>query len=371
MPVRYHLGKFPPRNIDWEKLLPLIGPANAALARYEGVLQGVPNRDVLLSPLTSQEAVLSSRIEGTQATLGEVLEFEAAGLPNDESTPKKADIREVMNYRSALRQAVREMQELPLSQRLVKRMHMTLMEGVRGRSKDPGEYRRIQNWIGAGDSTAETARFVPVSADRLSEAMAAWESYLHGPELDALVQLAVMHAEFEAIHPFLDGNGRLGRLLIPLFLFEKKILNSPNFYMSAYLETNRDEYYARLLNVSRDGDWTRWSEFFLRALISQARENTAKAQAILTLYKDRKDWIAGVTKSQYGVKILDWMFDRPIFKIADVVAASGVPKESVNRIVRILRSEGALAEMRPASGRRPAVFAFRALLNIAEGHEVI
>jgi Fic family protein len=371
MPVHYHYGKFPPQDIDWKALLPLIGPANAALARYEGVLQGVPNRDVLLSPLTSQEAVLSSRIEGTQATLGEVLEFEAAGIPNDESTPKKSDIREVMNYRTALRQAVREMKDLPLSQRLIKRMHVALMAGVRGRNKDPGEYRRIQNWIGAGDSSLDTARFVPAGADRLGEAMTAWEKYVHGHELDALVQLAVTHAEFEAIHPFLDGNGRLGRLLIPLFLYEKKILNSPNFYMSAYLESNREEYYARLLSVSRSGDWTGWCAFFLRALISQAGDNTAKAQAILTLYKDRKDWIASATKSQFGVKILDWIFERPIFKIGDVVAASGVPKESVNRIVRILRSEGALAEMRAAAGRRPAVYAFRALLNIAEGRDVI
>ncbi|HAH09290.1 MAG TPA: cell filamentation protein Fic [Alphaproteobacteria bacterium] len=371
MAVLYHTGKFPPKNLDWEILLPFIGPASAALARYEGVLHGVPNRDVLLSPLTSQEAVLSSRIEGTQATLGEVLEFEAEGLPNDESTPKRADIREVMNYRVALRMAVNEMRELPLSQRLIKHMHRTLMDGVRGRNKDPGEYRRIQNWIGPGNSPISAARFVPVGAENLDNAMSAWETYLHGKEFDITVQLAVLHAEFEAIHPFLDGNGRLGRLLVPLFLFEKKLLDSPNFYMSAFLERNRDEYYERLLSVSRDDDWTGWCKFFLQGLIEQANENTAKAQEILELYREQKTWIVEATKSQFGVKILDWIFVRPIFKARDVVETSGVPKESVARLLRILREEDVLTELRPATGRRPAIYAFGKLLNIAEGQKVV
>jgi Fic family protein len=148
MTVLYHEGRFPPGELDWPRLLPLIGPANAAIARYDGVLHGVPNPNVLLSPLTAQEAVLSSRIEGTQATRGEVLEFEAEGEPLDESTPKKADIREVLNYRSALYEAIRLLDELPLSQRLIRKTHGVLMQGVRGHNQSPGEYRRIPNWIG-------------------------------------------------------------------------------------------------------------------------------------------------------------------------------------------------------------------------------
>jgi len=209
--VNYHLGAFPPESLDLEMLFPLIGPASAAVARYEGVLSGIPNPNVLLSPLTSQEAVLSSRIEGTQATLGEVLEFEASKGGNDESTPKKADIREVLNYRRALNEAVRMLDEgLPLSQRLIKKTHEILMDGVRGRNKDPGEYRKIPNWIGPHGCSIEDARFVPCSADNLADCMASWESYIHTEAPDRLVQLAIAHAEFEAIHPFLSCCLRFG-----------------------------------------------------------------------------------------------------------------------------------------------------------------
>ena len=273
--VKYHQGKFPPATLDWLVLLPLIGPANAAIARYEGVLHAVPNPDVLLSPLTSQEAVLSSRIEGTQATLGEVLEFEAEGAPSDETTPKKADIHEVLNYRKALREGTRLLKTLPLSQRLIKETHAVLMQGVRGQSRAPGAYRRIPNWIGPEGCTVEQARYLPPGADRLPAAMNALEAYIHADAPDLMVQLAIVHAEFEAIHPFLDGNGRLGRLLVPLFLHSKGLLARPNFYMSEYLESHRDEYYARLLAISRDDDWTGWVGFFLKGLIAQAKATSS------------------------------------------------------------------------------------------------
>jgi Fic family protein len=367
MPVAYHDDRFPPGDLHWPRLLPLIGPANAAIARYEGVLRGVPNPDVLLGPLIAQEAVLSSRIEGTQATLGEVLEFEAQGDLFDESTPKKADIREVLNYRAALREGSRLLDELPISQRLIKRLHLTLMQGVRGRNRAPGEYRKIPNWIGPNGCPIEEARFVPCSADRLPTAMDAWEAYIHADCPDLLVQLAIVHAEFEAIHPFLDGNGRLGRLIVPLFLTSKGLLSRPNFYLSGYLEQRRDEYYDRLLAVSRDDDWTGWCAFFLEALIAQAEENQFKAEAILSLYARRKDWIADVTHSQYAVRALDWFFERPIFRTSDFVATVGIPKPTANRILRVVRDQGLLRELRPSSGRRAAVLSFPELLNIAEG----
>ena len=367
MPVAYHLGEFPPRDLDWTKLLPLIGPANAAVARYEGVLHGVPNPDVLLSPLTSQEAVLSSRIEGTQATLGEVLEFEAGGAPDDESTPKRADIHEVLNYRRALAEAARLMEELPLSQRLVRQTHAVLMQGVRGRNKDPGEYRRVANWIGPDGCAIGAARFVPCPADRLPGCMDGWERFVHADFPDKLVQLAIVHAEFEAIHPFLDGNGRLGRLLIPLFLVAKGLLSRPNFYLSAYLEEHREDYYNRLLGVSREGDWTGWCVFFLEGIVAQARANEAKALAILALYQERKDWIARVTHSQYAVRALDWMFQFPIFKTSDFIGASDIPRPTAIRILKIARAGGLLSDLQPASGRRAAILAFDELLGIAEG----
>lgn len=369
MPVAYHLGAFPPVITDWGPLIPLLGPANAAIARYEGVLSGIPNPNVLLSPLTTREAVLSSKIEGTQATLGEVLEYEAEGALDDESTPKKADAREVLNYRSALNEATRLMEKWPLSQRLVKATHSVLMDGVRGRHKDPGEYRKIPNWIGPEGCPIEQARFVPAGAEVLQDCMDDWEGYIHSDAPDRLVQLAIVHAEFESIHPFLDGNGRLGRLIIPLFLFSHGLLSRPNFYLSEFLEANRDEYYDRMLAISRDGDWTGWVAFFLRGMIAQAESNISKAEAILQLHQERRDWIVEATRSQYAVRALDWIFVRPIFKTPDFVDTSGIPSATARKIIRDLRDQGMLRELTPASGRAPAILAFPELLNIAEGRD--
>lgn len=369
-PVHYHSGQFPPKTIEWVKLIPLIGPTNAALARYEGVLEAVPNPDVLLSPLTTNEAVLSSRIEGTQATLGEVLEFEAAGFQSEAPSEKRADINEVLNYRAALYDAIVQLRSLPLSQRVVRDAHRRLMHGVRGDAKAPGEYRRTPVWLGAAGSSVEAARFVPVGAESVADAMSSWERYLHDEQPDRLVQLAVAHAEFEAIHPFLDGNGRIGRLLIPLFLVEQKILGRPTFYMSAYLEAHRDEYYDRLLAVSRDGDWTGWIAFFLAAMKQQADENGAKARAILELYRGEKEWITQATRSQHAIAALDWIFSRPIFSTTDFLATSRIPRAAAKRILAVARAEERLSELRPASGSRAAIFAFPGLLNIAEGRKV-
>ncbi len=359
---------FPPPDLDWPRLLPLIGPANAAVARYEGVLHGIPNADVLLSPMTSQEAVLSSKIEGTQATLGEVLEFEAG--EESASDEKRNDIQEVLNYRKAMWHAVSMLKRLPLSQRVVRESHRVLMQGVRGENKTPGEYRRIPNWIGPAGCTVEAARFVPPGANHVNGLMSEWEKYLQGQALDKLVQLAIVHAEFEAIHPFLDGNGRIGRLLVPVFLVSTELLSSPNFYVSAYLEAQRDEYCERLLAISRDGDWTGWCRFFLTALTEQAKDNEAKAKAILALYQSRKDWVVEQTHSQYAVRALDWFFSRPIFRTSDFVASAGIPAPTANRLLRVVRDNGLLRELRAGRGRRAAILAFTELLNIAEGRSV-
>ena len=257
MAVHYHLGKFPPTTeIDWHRLIPLLGPSSAAVARYDGTLAAIPNASVLLSPLTTQEAVLSSRIEGTQATMGEVLEFEAEGDSHGLSDERRADIHEILNYRAATRMAEKMLTEMPLSLRVIREAHKVLLSGVRGQSTAPGEYRRIPNWIGPAGCSIEQARFVPIAADKLPDAMSIWERYAHEDAADRLVQLALLHAEFEALHPFLDGNGRLGRMLVPLFMWQTGLIHRPMFYVSAFLEANRDEYYERLLAVSRDGDWT-------------------------------------------------------------------------------------------------------------------
>ena len=369
-PVLYHVDGFPPRTLDWERLLPFVGPAAAAVARYQGMLEAIPNADVLLAPLTTQEAVLSSKIEGTQATMGEVLQFEAAGGVTTESGAKSADIQEVLNYRAALKHASSDMQSLPLSQRVVQNAHRVLMDGVRGHTKAPGEYRRTPVWIGPEGSPMEAARFVPISAGDITGAMSRWEKYLHSDAPDVLVQLAILHAEFEAIHPFLDGNGRLSRLLVPLFLLEKKVLARPNFYVSGFLEQNRAEYYQRLLDVSSNGDWTGWCVFFLTAVRRQAEINEAKVRALLELYRSDKSWIVGATHSPYAMQALDWIFARPIFKGSDFTVGSGMPGTPAKRILRILKEHGRLVELRAGSGNRSAIVAYPALLNIAEGADV-
>jgi Fic family protein len=366
--VKYHEGRFPPKELDWSRLVPLIGSANAAVARYEGVLYGIPNAQVLLSPLTVQEAVLSSKIEGTHATLSEVLEFEAA--EETATGEKRDDINEILNYRRALQHAVAAMKKLPLSQRLVRDSHNLLMQGVRGENKAPGEYRRIPNWIGPAGCTAETAHFVPPGADRIADLMSGWEKYLHGPAEDRLVQLAILHAEFEAIHPFLDGNGRLGRLLVPLFMVDKELLATPDFYVSAYLEAHREEYYERLSAVSRNNDWTGWCEFFLTALTQQAGDNEAKAKAIIELYQSKKDWIIKQTNSRHAIWTLDWFFDRPIFKASDFVRSANFTKATATRILLRVQDGGLVRKIRPSSGSQSAILAFSELLNIAEGRTV-
>ncbi len=368
-PVKYHVGDFPPDDLDWGSLIPLIGPANAALARYDGTLHAIPNAAVLLSPLMTQEAVLSSKIEGTQATMGEVLEFEAEGDVRSIPVEKRDDIEEILNYRQAMYHAKVILEKLPLCQRVVRETHKVLMTGVRGHKKSPGEYRKGPNWIGPPGCTIEEAKFIPVSADRLPAAMSAWEKYIHTDSKDRLVQLAVLHAEFEALHPFLDGNGRLGRMLVPLFMAKTELLSAPMFYISAFFERNRDEYYERLLTVSRDGDWTQWVSYFLEAVIQQAQENQRKADEILGLYERSKAEFSKVIHSQYSINALDFIFQRPIFRSPDFIKDPGIPSPTARRILKLLRDIGTLTTIRPGSGRRAGIYAFSELLNIAEGND--
>ncbi len=363
-PVRYHDGKFPPQNLDWGELMPLIGQAAVALGRYDGMLAAVPNPELLLAPLTTQEAVLSARIEGTQATIGEVYQYEA-GQPA--ATPERRDdIDEILNYRRAMRHAEEMLDELPLSLRVVRETHGVLLSGVRGRDKAPGEYRRIPNWIGAPGRRIEEAKFVPVSAEKLEEAMGRWERFIHTDELDLLVQAAVLHAEFEAIHPFLDGNGRLGRMLVPLFLWQRGMIGRPMFYISAYFEAHRDDYYDGLLAVSKDDDWTGWCRFFLTAVREQAEDNLAKAKGILELYETMKLRVSEAVRSRYAIHALDWIFQYPIFSSSGFNTGSEIPAPTARRVLNALVDHGVLEVSRASSGRRPAILVFQDVMDVAE-----
>jgi Fic family protein len=299
-----------------------------------------------------------------------VLEYEAKGDSGAPATAKEADIWEVLNYRKAMRAAESMLRELPLSQRVIRETHKILLSGVRGHGQSPGQYRRIPNWIGPHGCSIEEARFVLIGADALPEAMSTWERYIHTSAPDRLVQLAILHAEFEALHPFLDGNGRLGRMLIPLFMHQAGLIQQPMFYISAYLEANRDTYYDKLLAVSRDDNWTGWCVFFLTAVQQQAEENLRKAGAIMNLYNLEKTRFVELTHSQYAIHALDWIFERPMFKSSDFVNSSTIPKPTAKRMLNTFKTESVLKTIEEGGGRKSAVLAYPALLNIAEGHEI-
>lgn len=370
-PVYYHLGRFPPETLDWAALIPRVGRANAALARYDGLLSAIPNAAVLLSPLLTQEAVLSSKIEGTHVTMGEVLELEAGGEPANFTQPKRDDVEEVLNYRVALNVCAKSLEDRPLSQHLLREAHTILMRGVRGQDKAPGSFRIDQNWIGSKGCAMEKAGFIPVAPEHLQAGMDRWTHYLNDEyQPDPLVQLAIVHVDFEALHPFRDGNGRLGRMLIPLFLYQRRLLGSANFYMSGYLEAHRETYQEKLRAVSRDDAWTAWVAFFLDG-VEQAAENERKARAILALYERVKGQVVDLTHSQHAIRAVDFLFQQPIFAAPHFVEGSDMPRPTGQRILGLLRETGLLHALREGKGRRFGVYAFWELLEVTEGRPVI
>jgi Fic family protein len=364
----YEPEPLPITDLDKAALFSAVGEANATLARYDGLLMGMINPAVMLSPLTNQEAVLSSKIEGTQATVEEVLEHEA-GQEYDEN--KRKDIQEIINYRRALMLAKDSATDRPIRLTLIRELHKALMSSVRGEDKEPGLFRKDQNWIGRPNCAIEEASFVPPNPLQLMDHLQAWESYLDMDDMDPLVQTAIVHAQFELLHPFKDGNGRIGRLLIPLFLYCKARLSSPMFYLSAYLERNRDEYYDRLLEISRTRDWTGWVAFFLRAVTEQASQNSAILREIMNLHEITKTQIRDLTHSPHTAQMVDALFDRPIFTATDIARRANVPKPTAHKLIATLLTEGILQTIRAAAGRRPAILAFAELLNTVERKQLV
>lgn len=360
----YEPCELPISNLDYKMLLPLVGKANRELSRYDGLLQGIVNPEVLLSPLTTEEATLSSRLEGTQATIDDVYEHEA-GIEKSEEQVK--DIQEITNYRAALRSGQFYLEQYPITLPFVRELHKILLSSVRGKDKSPGEVRVIQNFIGAPGSKIEDATFVPAAPVDLPKHLYAWQKYLSGDDIDVLIQTAIMHAQFELLHPFKDGNGRIGRLLIPLFLFQKKALSKPMFYLSSYLEANKDEYHSALNGISKREDWNGWIAFFLLAVTEQAKINIEKVKKIKDLYEEMKLKIPENTHSQFASLVLDQIFRRPIFRTTDFISESGIKKPSAMTIIRDLKSSGILDELISGAGRRPAVLWFQSLIKITEG----
>lgn len=303
------------------EIIKLISKANNAMGAYRGFLINTINPMLLISPLVSQEAVLSSKLEGTHATIEDFINYDAG----NEVSVSKDEMQEVMNYRSALYFALGKMStisddseegrhKLPLSVRLIKEMHKILLDNVRGQNKSPGEFKTEQNYIG---NSAEIT-FTPLPPKLTQDYMANFEQYIHFDEVDLLVQAALIHCQFEMIHPFKDGNGRIGRLLIPLFLYYREMLPVPTFYMSAYFEKDRTMYLEKLSAVSQKNDYATWIKYFLEGVIQQAEINTLKAKALLDRYNEFKDICISGMSSKYAIPLLDEIFQRPAFKAKQI-----------------------------------------------------
>lgn len=306
----------PPKiELDWE-LVALLSEADRAVAELSGAGELLPNPHLLIRPYLRREAILSSRIEGTIAGMEQLVLFEA----EETSTPQTPDLLEVANYVSALERGLKQLAELPISSRLIRELHRQLLDGVRGGevSKTPGEYRRSQNWIGKPGALLSEATFVPPPPDVMHECLGDWEKYLNAESIEpVLVKVAFLHYQFEAIHPFLDGNGRIGRLLITLFLCSRKCLSQPLLYLSGFFDQTRDDYYRLLLGVSQKGEWREWLCYFLRGVRQQAKAALADTRQILRLYESYSDQLKHAKRPpQTTSLILDELFGNPMFSIS-------------------------------------------------------
>jgi Fic family protein len=316
----------------------LLSDADRALGELSGLARMLPNADLLINPFTRKEAVLSSRIEGTQATITDLYDYEADDASG--RRPESQDLREIRNYMAALSYGLGRVETLPLSGRFIGELHARLMQGVRGQERSPGEYRTSQNWIGAPGCLLSEASYVPPPPPEMRDAMASFERYLHA-ETDPyppLVKLGLIHAQFEMIHPFLDGNGRIGRLLITLLLVHWQVLPLPLLYLSAYFEENREAYYARLNAVGSDGDWAGWLRFFLAGVATQSRDATARAKRLQDLQGAWREAVTSARSSALLVKLVDFLFLSPIITVPRARALLGVTypaaKANIDKLIQ-------------------------------------
>ncbi len=358
----YKPQSLPIPDIDWVNLITLIGKANSEVSRFDGLLQTIPEPTILLSPLSTKEAVLSSKIEGTQASLVDVLRFQA---DPSYKTSKYEDIMEIINYRKAMEYAKNEMDSKPINLNMILGMHEILLNNTRGMNMLRGQLRKEQNWIGPDGTTLREASFIPPKWQDVEPSIRNWENYLHYEDKDPYVQLAIIHVQFEMIHPFLDGNGRLGRILLPLFLYQKRSLSQPMLYLSAYFEENREVYYTKLSEVSQHNNWNDWIEFFLNAVIIQTKRNTEKARAIHKLHK-RTKLIIDEIRSIYGIKLVDSLFLVPIFSGSEFAKRSLIPNRTLNRLLATLLEKKIISILKEKSGSSPRIYKFNELLEIIE-----
>ncbi len=349
-----------PPEIPWtSKLVSTLSDADRAVGNLAGEGRRLPNQHLLIRPFVKREAVLSSRIEGTQATLGELLALEAGSVVD--RSPD--DLREVGNYVLAMEHGIERLQNFPLSLRLIRELHERLMAGVRGDQATPGDFRRSQNWIGPPGCTLMNASYVPPPVPEMHECLGGLETFLHDRTIPPLVQIALAHYQFEAIHPFLDGNGRVGRLLITLFLVERRVLPAPLLYLSAFFEATRQDYYERLRAVTDRGEWGPWLEYFLNGVARQAEDAIGRAQAINERLADWRGLVAG-SASSVPSALIDLLAANPYWTVKGVSQKLEVAFTTAQRAVEKLVGHSILIEV--SGAKRDRVYCAKELLEILE-----
>lgn len=353
----------PPIAMDNE-LQTLLSAADRALGRLDGSIQTLPDSDLFVLMYVRKEAVLSSQIEGTQSSLNDLLRAEARIYDPD----RPPDVQEVSNYVAALNYGLKRLQQLPVSVRLIREIHERLLRGVRGAHLQPGELRTSQNWIGPAGATLNQAAFVPPPPHEVPKALSDLEHFMHAKDaMPELIRIGLTHAQFETIHPFLDGNGRVGRLLITLLLCEQGTLLSPVLYLSYYLKEHRTEYYDRLQSIRQDGTWEDWLKFFLRGVADVSREATDTARAIVNLRETDRDRIINEMGRVAGnaLKVHELLFRFPLVSVNPVAEMLGVSFTSANRLIERMVETGILAES--TGNARNRVFSYENYIGLFSG----
>ena len=356
----------PDLPVDME-LMHKLSEAAYPLGELAGLGRMVPNPQLLVQPFMRREAVLSSRIEGTQTNLRDLYAYEGKQLPLPftKSTTPESDAREVLNYVKAVEFGLERLNTLPVCLRLIRELHAQLMEGVRGGHASPGEFRRTQNWIGPPGSTLNNASFVPPLVPEMQDALSAFERYLHEDNsYPPLIRLALIHYQFEAIHPFVDGNGRIGRLLISLLMVDWKLLPLPLLYLSAFFENHRQEYYDRLQAVSVDGAWLEWVVFFLRGVTEQSRDTIDRIKQLLDLQQDWRQRLTQTGRSTLPLQLMETLFEFPILSVPRAQSLLDTTYASAKRHVDRLVDEGILRQV--GDGSYDKLFVAEDILSILE-----
>lgn len=357
--IKYHYNKFPPSQIDYAEIINALAKATDAIARYDQMLKNMHNSEIFLAPLRSQEAVISSRMEGTISNMDEILRYKA----EEDQRKVRGEVVETALYAKSLKKAQQWVEEgKPINSFLLRSLHKELLSFGRGFQQSPGEFKNQQNYI--ADKIRKEILFIPISPNKLNDGLESLFFYMQNSTHQPLIKTAISHLELEALHPFKDGNGRVGRMLITLFLYKQGVISAPHFYISGYLEERKQEYLNSMRQVSATDSWTPWCLFFLKALEAQAMRNLVIAQEIQGLYQEMKSRFRKILATQWHVTALDFLFTRPVFKGSTFSKTTPIPINTAQKFIKSLLESNLLEQLEPPSGRRPGLYSFEPLMSL-------